>query len=317
MTKAIAKQLSTWAKAEHIKAVLIYSNNDKAFCAGGDIRDLYSAGPSNPSYAHEYFWHEYRLNYQIALYPKPYIAIMNGIVMGGGAGISIHASLRIATDDLVFAMPETKIGFFPDIGGSYFLSRCPDYLGLYIGLTAEKINAADAKYAMLADAIINKNDIQNTIQIILNNLNGIDKLKSLLDCVSSTKSVLANYHRDIIKHFAKSSVAEILHSLSQDHSFFAQQTLKTLNTRSPTSLAITLAAINRATAQDLASCLKMEYYLMQQCIKGPDIYEGIRAAVIDKDNKPCWKPTHVSRVSDKMLHSFFDPTDKKELQLDI
>lgn len=318
MLKALSAQLTLWATAKTIKAVIIRSSSVKAFCAGGDIRAIYELGCTDKSTAKHFFADEYRLNYQIATYPKPYIAILNGITMGGGAGLSLHGGLRLATADLIFAMPETSIGFFPDVGASYFLSRCPNLIGLYLGLTGTRINAADAVSAQLIDHQIAKNAIPAIIQTIANQpIEDITDIRNALNpyFIGTTTSWLLSIQEEIRTHFSKSSLAEILKSLNTDHSRFAQQTLTMLSLRSPTSLKVSYETFSRGGELDLKSCLQMEFNVMQQFLNTADLYEGIRATIIEKDFQPHWYPPHVSLVSDQDLSSFFTSTHKETLQL--
>lgn len=320
MIKALTTQLAAWAVAPHIKAVVICSNSEKAFCAGGDIRNLYKLGRTDQEAIKGFFYNEYRLNYQIAKYPKPYIAFLDGITMGGGAGISIHGSLRLATDNLAFAMPETGIGFFPDIGASYFLSRCPDQLGLYIGLTGTRLTAADAFSAKLVDNIVAKDSLPGIIQAIANNQiqNTIDINTCINDyLIPAAGSSLARNKQAVKQHFSHPSLEAIMLSLQEDTSTFAQQTLTTLLSRSPTSLRVTYETITQGQTLDLAACLQMEFGVMQQFLNTADLYEGIRAAIIEKDSHPHWNPCNLSLVSDLLISSFFTADNKETLPLDF
>lgn len=317
MIAALSKQLKAWEITRHIKAVIIRSSNTKAFCAGGDIRQIYEAGLRNKNQAVAFFKLEYQLNYLIARYAKPYIALLNGITMGGGAGISLHGTLRLASPNLIWAMPETGIGFFPDVGASYFLSRCPGAIGMYLGLTGAKITAADAIMSRLIDEIVAEHRFEQLIQAIADDAQL--RPKNIAEIAAPFKtpahSHLTLNFDSIIKHFSKTSVSEILNSLQQDHSAFAQQTYTTLISRSPLSLRVTFETIQRGKQLDLAACLAMEYQVMQQFLLTADLYEGIRAAVIDKDLSPRWQPKQLAEVSDAQVAAFF--TQKDKLQLEI
>ena len=316
MITAISAQLTVWATSPLIKAVIIHSSNRKAFCAGGDIRAIYELGRGDNAAVQHFFADEYRLNYQIATYPKPYVALLNGITMGGGAGLSLHGGLCLATEDLIFAMPETGIGFFPDVGASYFLSRCPDFIGLYLGLTGARINAADVSSIGLIPHIIAQESTQDIIQTMAKHpLLGIADISKILQpyFIATISSSLRAIRHEIKQHFAKPSLAAIIASLKTSNSSFAQQTLATLASRSPTSLMVFWEAFTRGSQYNLKSCLQMEYTIMQQFLHIPDLYEGIRAVLIEKDFQPRWDPNNISLVSDIMLSSFFTPKQQEIL----
>lgn len=318
MIQALRAQLAHWATSAHIRAVIIRSNIDKAFCAGGDIRQVYDYRQRNPQLAQQYFADEYQLNFQIAHYPKPYIAFLNGITMGGGAGVSIHGSYRIAVENLRFAMPETGIGFFPDVGASYFLARCPHHIGLYLGLTGVTINAADAVYIQLVDSTITQNALPTIIALLQDaaTLDVSSCSRLLADFKPANgNSALQQYQTLIVQHFSKASIAEIIASLQKDMQPWSQQTLAVLQAKSPTSLKVTFEQLKRAKTLALSDCLKMDFYLTQQFLAGNEFYEGIRAAVIEKDRSPQWQPAQLKDISSALLNRFFLWQEKLELQL--
>lgn len=274
MIREIHKQLQHWETDPDIRQIIILSHHDKAFCAGGDIRDVYSAYQKGGKILNSYFKEEYDLDAYIKHYPKPYIAVINGITMGGGLGISIHGTLRIAVNNLILAMPETGIGFFPDIGATYFLSRCPGQIGTYLGLTGARLNATEALYAGLIDEIIGEPPVMNHLE---------------------------TYRHIIDQCFQYHTVEEILEALFATNNPWAKQIHDVLQTKSPTSLKITLRALRKACTQDFHSCMEMEYQIARYCLENHDFFEGIRAAVIDKDKHPRWNPSTLDAVDEESL----------------
>lgn len=302
MFLALHKHLQEWSTKKNIKCVIIRAAEGRAFCAGGDIRYAYERGLANDPTLMDFFADEYRLNSLIHHYPKPYIALLDGITMGGGAGISIHASYRIATPKLLFAMPETGIGFYPDVGASYFLSRLPHAMGIYLGLTGARITSADAKALGLVDKIVESDELPDLIEMIRmtsfknNNLGITDKPSS---------SSLFTHQTDIETCFNQPSVEAILAALEKCANPWCEETIKLLNTKSPTSLKVTLRQLQEGKNLDFDACMKMEYHLTNQFIQGPDFFEGVRAAIIDKDQKPRWKPGKLTEVTEHEVKKYF------------
>ena len=261
MVNALHEQLSEWEKNPHILAVIIQSSSPRAFCAGGDIREVYDNYHHKKNITH-YFKSEYTLNTLIKNYTKPYIALLDGLTMGGGAGISLHGKITIASDHFRFAMPETGIGFFPDVGSSFFLSRLPYHMGIYLGLTGAVLNAEEALYLKL---ITHKSH-------------------------DFTQENHLNYYQDIINScFKFKSIPDIINALDTQKNNFCTDILALLKTKSPTSLDLTLQLLNQAPSLDFEACIDLEYQLACQCAESEDFQEGIRAAVIDKDKNPQWK----------------------------
>lgn len=316
MVRAITQALLDWREDDGIEAVLIESTSTRAFCAGGDIRFFFEAGKSTPcqgsALIEDFFTEEYLLNQLIHRYPKPYMACMDGIVMGGGMGIAqSHTAgrLRIVTERTKMAMPEVNIGLFPDIGGSYFLSRCPGQLGTWLALTANAIGAADALHLGLADLYIPSE--------------ALPEFKAMLhssgtsDLPSRVREFAARFHvgdsqlalqRDAIdRHFAFDDVPSIMASLESDPSPFSQETLSIMRKRSPLMLCVTLQQLRRGAGMNLEECLRMERSMMRQCFLGGEALEGIRAAVIDKDMCPAWSPAALEDIRPQMVEKFFLP----------
>ena len=274
MLTAIHQQLLQWEKNDAILSVLIQSSTPRIFCAGGDVKAVYLAHQKKIKNLSVYFKKEYELNQYIHNYTKPYIALLDGLTMGGGAGVSLHGRLRIATEHFSFAMPEAGIGFFPDVGTSYLLSRLPHEIGIYLGLTGTRINSTEALYVKLID----------------------------LDCTNgSQENHLKENHMRIENHFKYNTVEEIFDSLSGDQHPWAQHALSVLKQKSPTSLKITLKLLRNAKNLSFEECIKQEYKLASYCVESHDFYEGIRAAIIDKDKKPHWEPNTLDKVDKKIL----------------
>ncbi len=284
---AMHPQLAAWAADPQVRAVLIEGEGDKAFCAGGDIRALYDAcRTGDDAFIQSFYRDEYRLNRRIKTFPKPYIALIDGIVMGGGVGVSVHGAARIATERTLFAMPETGIGFFPDVGGSFFLPRCPGALGQYLGLTGARLKAADALHAGIATHYVPSARL--------------DDLRAALAAAADPLAVLADFHQDpgpaplagrravIDQCFAAASLAEVRERLAAHSDPWAAETLAVLDAKSPTACRVAFEQIRRGARLDFEACMRMEFRLSLAVAPAGDFAEGVRAVIVDKDNKPAW-----------------------------
>jgi len=320
MVASLRVQLTTWATQPEVIAVVIQSECPRAFCAGGDIRALYEGRNDYPGQLN-FFEEEYQLNYLIGTYPKPIVALLQGIVMGGGAGLSIHASHRVACETLRFAMPETGIGLFPDIGASYFLNKMPGFLGRYLGLSGAHINLADAVYAGLVDYVISSNYYPEIIQALQQMQGSPDSYHEmiteiLIDFAVQPDQSMYQQQQDFIDSiFCANQVATILDYLCHDDGEWSQAVLAHLQEKSPMSLTITLEALRRAAQQPLDFCLQQDFLLIQGFLKSADLYEGIRAVVIDKDLQPVWQPNALNLINDQVVSTYFDPAGKKMLPI--
>ncbi|HEY2629261.1 MAG TPA: enoyl-CoA hydratase/isomerase family protein [Usitatibacter sp.] len=285
MLKGLAAWLDQWEHDERVGLVVFRGAGDKAFCAGGDIRLLYEKVKVNPAGVAVYFEIEYALDFRIHTYPKTIVSLMDGIVMGGGMGISQGTKVRIVGARTKMAMPETAIGLFPDVGGSYFLSRAPGELGTYLGLVGPTIRAADAIYCGLADL--------TTLEVD----NAPGDLPALREAID--------------RHFAFDNIPAILESLraEKDPRFaaWALATIEALGKRSPTMLCVALEQIRRGAKLSLADCFRMELNLIYTCFEQGDVIEGIRALMIDKDNKPRWQRSRIEDVTRSDIEVFFTP----------
>ncbi|MBR9970988.1 enoyl-CoA hydratase/isomerase family protein [Magnetospirillum sulfuroxidans] len=284
---ALHPQLEAWAADDAVTVVVIEGAGEKAFCAGGDIRALYDAAKAGQmEHVATFYRDEYRLNRKIKTYGKPYVAMIDGIVMGGGVGVSVHGRYRVAGDRTLFAMPETGIGFFPDVGGAYFLPRCPGQLGMYLGLTGARLKAADCLYAGIATHFVPSARK--------------DEVRAALAEAEDVKAVLDAFHadpgpaplaarRDLIDRcFAADSYDGVLAALAVEDDAFAADTLAAINGKSPTAGKVAFEQIRRGAALDFDACMAMEFRLSQVYAPAADFIEGIRAVIIDKDGKPVW-----------------------------
>ncbi|HTD04706.1 enoyl-CoA hydratase/isomerase family protein [Undibacterium sp.] len=318
MIRDITQILLQWREADNVRAVFISSSSEKAFCAGGDIRFFHDVGTATPkgdsALLEDFFTEEYALNHLIHFYPKPYISLLNGVVMGGGMGIAQagpSCRMRIVTERTKMAMPEVNIGLFPDVGGGYFLSRAPGQLGTYLGLTGEIIKAADAIYAELADVYIPTAEIPALMQL-LTSTQQTDIRAAIREFaapfaaqIKLEESSLATHRGLIDRCFSANNVAAIIAALSDDGSAFAQQTLAVMHKRSPLLVCVTLEQLRRGAGMSVAACLRMERDMVRYCFKHGEVLEGVRALVVDKDNAPQWSPPSLAEVTADMITPFF------------
>lgn len=315
MIVALHAQLRRWAGDPAVHAVVVRGAGDKAFCAGGDVRALYDSFRAGQTGHTRFFVDEYALDYFIHRYSKPCIALMDGIVMGGGMGVAQGAWLRIVTDRTKLAMPEVGIGLFPDVGGSHFLNRAPGSLGLYLGVTGVQIRAADVLYAHLADTYLPHEQVAH-LDSLLDALawtgdhrSDLFKAARLAGGAPPTDTPLARLAPAIDEHFGRDSVAAIVHSLASEkrpeYVEWAKTTLAALATRSPTMMCATWEQIRRGKHMTLADCFRMELGMVHECFQQGDFIEGIRALIVDKDMRPKWNPARLEDVDEKSVARFF------------
>ncbi|KAJ6638724.1 3-hydroxyisobutyryl-CoA hydrolase, mitochondrial [Pseudolycoriella hygida] len=285
--------------------VIIKGAGGKAFCAGGDVRSLVE---KDLSYGEDFFRSEYTLNHLIGTYTIPYIAIIDGITLGGGVGISVHGKYRIATEKTVFAMPETAIGLFPDVGGSYFLPRLDGKLGNFFGLTGFRLKGKDVLKGGIATHYCESSKLPS-LENELVGASGFAEVEATLSKYSiqdDSEFVLAKNMNQINKCFGSSTVEEIVANLEKDGSEWAQKTKEALSKASPTALKVTLKAISFGSKLSLADSLRMEFRLGNNHLRDSDFHEGVRALLIDKTNQPKWKPPTLEEVTDSRVSSFFE-----------
>lgn len=313
MILALERALDAWEDDSSIACVII-EGEGRAFCAGGDVVAAYRAKYDGMP-AFDFFRDEYRLNAHIGRFAKPYISLLDGIVMGGGAGISVHGSHRVVTENTLFAMPETGIGFFPDVGGSAFLPHLPGNFGLYLALTGNRIRWGDclqsgiATHAVKSDAL----DVLREELIATANVDALQNHSQQPDFETS-----AEMRQVIAQSFAHETLKECIDALEnavdQGHKP-AADILNVLASRSPTSLAVTFRQMMDARSLTLNDCLRMEYRIACRMLEGHDFYEGVRAVLVDKDGAPAWNPLSLDEVTSETIETYFEDFGERELNL--
>ncbi|MBV8590026.1 MAG: enoyl-CoA hydratase/isomerase family protein [Acetobacteraceae bacterium] len=302
MIREMSQVLVWWRDKPRVNAVVIEGAGERAFCAGGDIRALYELARSGDAESIEtFFREEYVLNRAIAEFPKPYVALINGVCMGGGMGVSIHGTFRIATEHAALAMPETAIGLFPDVGGSYFLPRLPGALGMYLALTGTRLNGPDAAHAGFATHFVPRRRLAALSAGLAQD--GAAVLAGYAEQLPDFS--LARHRTSIDRCFSASSVPEILHRLEAERSDWARETTAALRARSPSSLCWSFELIRRGEDSVLGQCLARELALTRAVTRHHDLMEGIRAMVIDKDRNPSWRPPRIEDVDPAAIQAMF------------
>jgi enoyl-CoA hydratase len=322
--------LREWAEDPTVHAVLIRGAGERAFCAGGDVRAIAEAGrgiSGDASLTSRFFWEEYELIRHIHRFAKPYLAIIDGITMGGGAGVSVNGGYRVATERTMLAMPETGIGLFPDVGATRFLNLAPGHIGRYLALTGARLGPADACYCGFATHFV----MRERVAALVEALGGMAWRAG--EAEAQTADLLAAFASDpgepplalrraaIDRCFAGDTVEAVLDALGREAESggsdgeWAAQTRAGLLAKSPTSLKITLRQLVVGQGYDIEAALALEYRLTQHFMQGHDFYEGVRAALIDKDQQPRWHPATLAEVSEAMVDGYFAPLGNGELRL--
>jgi enoyl-CoA hydratase len=319
MIQNMHAQLRKWAVAPNIKAVIIRAVEGRAFCAGGDLRLTYERCREHNPAMTNFFQEEYELNHAIFHYPKPYIALLDGITMGGGVGISIHGSHRVATNRLLFAMPETGIGFFPDVGGTYFLPRLSGHMGFYLGLVGARIKSDDCVHLGIAQHKVPHHCLSDLIESLANCLFGHDARADVTRVIQqfseqAQASTLLAEQKHIDHVFSQPTMETIIEALHQTNHHFAKEAWDHLQKKSPTSLKVSLQALQLGATLNFDSCMQQEYRLATRFLLGHDFVEGIRAVIIDKDQQPRWQPDTLADVSDTDVKKYFSPLPKELFQ---
>ncbi|MFE6843506.1 enoyl-CoA hydratase/isomerase family protein [Streptomyces sp. NPDC057686] len=314
MVLRIDAALRAWEQDPAIDQVLIRGAGERGLCAGGDIRAIHDDAKAGTAASADFWRDEYRLNARIARYPKPYVALMDGIVMGGGVGVSAHGSVRVVTERSRVAMPETGIGFVPDVGGTYLLGRAPGLLGTHLALTGTAVGAADAMLCGLADHFVPAARLAELTAALAGSSAG-EVLAHF--AAAPAPGELAERRDWIDRCYAADTVEEIVERLLAEGDPAAKETAETLLAKSPTSLKVTLAAVRRARALGpLEQVLVQEYRVSCNALRAPDLVEGIRAQVVDKDRNPRWSPPALADVCDADVERFFAPLgEARELRL--
>jgi enoyl-CoA hydratase len=321
MFREIDKALGQFESDPAIGLILLEGAGDRGLCAGGDIRALYESSKVRGDLGKILWREEYILNARIAKFPKPYVAFMDGIVMGGGVGLSAHGSHRVVTERTKLAMPEVGLGFFPDVGGTWLLSRSPGEIGTYFGLTGQTMNGPDAIYARFADAVVPSSKFAALREKLVNLRAGVSsaEVKTAIDrfATGETSGPVAALQPQIDRWFAHDRIQDIVADLQRDGSELAQSTLKTLNEKSPRGMVVALKLLRLARASaSLEECLVREYRAALQVFASDDFREGVRAAVIDKDRNPRWSPPRIEDVTPEMVAPYFANIGASELVFD-
>ncbi|XP_032261991.1 3-hydroxyisobutyryl-CoA hydrolase, mitochondrial [Halichoerus grypus] len=322
MIRHIYPQLKNWEQDPETFLIIIKGAGGKAFCAGGDIRAISEAGKANQKIAQDFFREEYMLNNAIGSCQKPYVALIHGITMGGGVGLSVHGQFRVATEKSLFAMPETAIGLFPDVGGGYFLPRLRGKLGYFLALTGFRLKGRDVYAAGIATHFVDSEKLDMLEEDLLALKSpSKENIADVLDAyhakskIDQDKSFILEEHMDKINSwFSANTLEKIIENLQQDGSSFALEQLKVISKMSPTSLKITLRQLIEGSSKTLQEVLTMEYRLSQACMGGHDFYEGVRAVLIDKDQSPKWKPADLKEVTDEDLNDYFKSLGSNDLK---
>ncbi len=321
MVKALYAQLMDWARDGAIKAVMIKGAGERAFCAGADVRWVSNNAKTDSVGASEFFRREYTANALIYHYPKPYVALIDGIVMGGGVGLSVHGDFRVAGDATLFAMPETGIGLFPDVGGGHFMPRMHDGLGLYYALTGARASAADCMAAGIATHYVAADKYLEVERALLNTPLGSHAhadIETVLDVYAGDPghAEVNDKRGDVARLFqGHATLDELVAGLKRDGGDFAKETLETLMRMSPTSMRLTFEQMRRGHELDFDDTMRMEFRMVRRVMEGHDFFEGVRAQLIDKDRTPKWKPASLGEVSDADIAGYFEELGEGELVL--
>ncbi|XP_046580141.1 3-hydroxyisobutyryl-CoA hydrolase, mitochondrial-like [Haliotis rubra] len=314
MVRKIYSQMKSWESDPAVSMVIMKGTGDKAFCAGGDVRAVTEAGRSGDLLSREFFFEEYILNNKIGNYKLPYIAMIDGITMGGGVGLSVHGMFRVATERTLFAMPETAIGLFPDVGGGHFLPRLRGEIGTFLALTGFRLKGQDVEAAGIATHFVNSQQLPD-LENALMELQKPQKsdIAQVLDQFHKQSSdpqrsfVLKPHLNSIDTLFGANTLENMFLNLEKDGSEWAVKQLSLLKKMSPTSMKITLRQLREGAAMTLQQVLNMEYRLSQRCLEDKDFYEGVRAVLVDKDNSPVWNPASIQEVSQEKVDWYFSP----------
>jgi len=320
MVRLLQRHLQIWEQDPDVVAVVLRAAGEKAFCAGGDIRMLYESHQSGNGLHDIFFEEEYALDEYIHTYSKPILALMDGLVLGGGMGLVQGASLRVITERTRMGMPEVGIGYFPDVAASYFLPRLPGELGIYLGVTGIQIRAADALYADLADWCITSSQIPE-LDHCLNNMSWTNQPRQALQVLLATLGVskfpgseLKAMQPAIDEHFAQPDLpsirAALLAETSPQFQDWAEETVDVLDSRSPMAMAVTLELLRRGRKLSLSECFAQELHLDYQWFDKGDVMEGVRALIIDKDKCPVWNPPTLAELDPVRVHAFFNEFER-------
>src|ERR1700730_4766024 len=321
MSLGVDAALDRFEADPDVALVLLEGAGERGLCAGGDIRGLYESSRAGGDLGKVFWRQEYIMNARIAKFPKPYVAFMDGLVMGGGVGLSAHGSHRVVTEKTKLAMPEVGLGFFPDVGGTWLLSRSPGEIGTYFGLTGQTMNGPDAVYARFADAVVASGRLAALREKLVNLGAGVNsaEVKAVIDgfATGERSGPVAAMQPQIDRWFAHDRMKDIIAALQRDGSELAQSTLKTLNEKSPRGMVVALKLLRLARGStSLEQCLVREYRAALEVFNSDDFREGVRAAVIDKDRNPRWSPPAIEDVTPEIVAPYFAEIGADELKFD-
>ena len=319
MSIGIDAALDSFEDDPEVAVIVLEGAGERGLCAGGDIRGLWDSSREGGDLGARFWRQEYVMNARIAKYPKPYVAFMDGLVMGGGVGLSGHASHRIVTDRTKLAMPEVGLGFFPDVGGTWLLSRSPGEIGTYFGLTGQTMNGPDAIHAKFADAVVPAAkwpELRGALTKVRSGVTASDVSKLINSfATGDAAGPVAAKQAMIDTLFGSDRMEDIVAALERDGSEFAQATLKVLGEKSPRGRVVTLKLLRLArTASSLEECLVREYRAALEVFRSDDFREGVRAAVIDKDRNPTWSPPRIEDVTPELLAPYLAEIGADELR---
>lgn len=301
MIQQVYQTLVSWKNNLAVERVVFDSNSDKAFCAGGDVRAIYDAIKVQDYHlAFQFFYDEYQLNHLIFSFPKPIISLIDGIIMGGGAGLAMNGTYRVVTERTIFAMPETAIGFFPDVGAGYFLNRCPGKIGLYLALSGTKISAGDCLYSKLATHGVLKSQLDNLKDQLINDQSNLQDILKKHHVVLG-QSDLASHQSAIDRYFSQPTIEKCVQALQTDVEEWPQKVLETLSKRSPTSLKVTFSYMQKMIEANFKQVMQQTLVLSQFFVKSYDFQEGVRAVLVDKDQQPKWQPDTLASINSKLV----------------
>jgi enoyl-CoA hydratase len=312
MCRLITQALLAWKDDPGVELVLLDHSGERGFCAGGDIRMLAESGAADGAAAREFFFTEYRLNHLLFVYDKPVVAIMDGVTMGGGVGLSAPARYRVATERTTYAMPETGIGLFPDVGGGWFLPRMPGHIGLWLALTGARIKAADCELVGMATDFVPQAQVEAFKAGVIADPAAVETLLTEYEG-DAGRPTLAQHQDEIDRIFGLDSVDAIVAALEAAGTDWARDQLKVLATKSPQTMKVAFRQLRLGgAAKTFAENMAMEYRVGARVVQRHDFIEGVRAVIIDKDNAPKWSPATVSAVSEAMLDEIFAPLPSAE-----
>ena len=315
MIQKINKILDDVESTDKIKLVIFTGAGDKAFCAGGDVKSFYEEKfTSSDKLRKNFFYHEYKLNHKISIFSKPIVSLVHGICMGGGVGLAMHGNIVVISEKVTFAMPETAIGLFPDVGAGKILTNLDGDIGMYLALTGQRINSGDLLSLGLAYKCVSRDKFE-ILEKELSMASGNKEIMEIIDSYSIELDPVffPKLNSEINDCFKYDTVEEVIKAIEKNDASWAKESLNSIYKMSPTSIKITFKQLKMAKKMSLSEDLTMEYRMSQGCMRGHDFYEGVRAVLIDKDHKPKWNPKNLEDVSEDMVLEHFKVLEKDDL----